>query len=68
MVVSGFYENVPLHLYEHRELAADEKQKTTERLDEILTQKKLRTTSVGSPPSAVRDIPSNRINSQVRLP
>ena len=27
MVISGFYENVPLHLYEHRELAADEKQK-----------------------------------------
>jgi len=27
MVISGFYENVPLHLYEHRELAPDEKQK-----------------------------------------
>ena len=27
MVVSGFYENVPLHLYEHRELAPDEKEK-----------------------------------------
>jgi putative SOS response-associated peptidase YedK len=27
MVISGFYENVPLHLYEHRELAADEKVK-----------------------------------------
>ena len=25
MVISGFYENVPLHLYEHRELAPDEK-------------------------------------------
>jgi putative SOS response-associated peptidase YedK len=27
MVISGFYENVPLHLYEHRELAPHEKQK-----------------------------------------
>ncbi len=27
LVISGFYENVPLHLYEHRELADDEKQK-----------------------------------------
>jgi len=27
MVISGFYENVPLHLYEHRELAPDEKEK-----------------------------------------
>jgi putative SOS response-associated peptidase YedK len=27
MVISGFYENVPLHLYEHRELAPDEKAK-----------------------------------------
>ena len=27
MVISGFYENVPLHLYEHRELAPDEKPK-----------------------------------------
>jgi len=27
IVISGFYENVPLHLYEHRELALDEKQK-----------------------------------------
>ena len=27
MIVSGFYENVPLHLYEHRELAPDEKEK-----------------------------------------
>jgi putative SOS response-associated peptidase YedK len=27
MVISGFYENVPLHLYEHRELAAEEKAK-----------------------------------------
>jgi putative SOS response-associated peptidase YedK len=27
MVISGFYENVPLHLYEHRELTPDEKQK-----------------------------------------
>jgi putative SOS response-associated peptidase YedK len=27
MVISGFYENVPLHLYEHRELASDEKPK-----------------------------------------
>jgi putative SOS response-associated peptidase YedK len=27
MVMSGFYENVPLHLYEHRELASDEKPK-----------------------------------------
>ncbi len=27
MVISGFYENVPLHRYEHRELAPDEKQK-----------------------------------------
>jgi putative SOS response-associated peptidase YedK len=27
IVISGFYENVPLHLYEHRELAPDEKQK-----------------------------------------
>jgi putative SOS response-associated peptidase YedK len=27
MVISGFYENVPLHLYEHRELATDEKEK-----------------------------------------
>ena len=27
MVISGFYENVPLHLYEHRELAVDEKAK-----------------------------------------
>lgn len=27
MVISGFYENVPLHLFEHRELAPDEKQK-----------------------------------------
>jgi len=28
MVVSGFYENVPLHLYEHRDLAPDEKEKS----------------------------------------
>jgi putative SOS response-associated peptidase YedK len=27
MVISGFYENVPLHLYEHRELSPDEKEK-----------------------------------------
>jgi putative SOS response-associated peptidase YedK len=27
MVISGFYENVPLHLYEHRELSADEKER-----------------------------------------
>lgn len=27
LVISGFYENVPLHLYEHRELAPDEKAK-----------------------------------------
>jgi putative SOS response-associated peptidase YedK len=27
MVISGFYENVPLHLYEHRELAVDEREK-----------------------------------------
>jgi putative SOS response-associated peptidase YedK len=27
MVISGFYENVPLHLHEHRELAPDEKPK-----------------------------------------
>jgi putative SOS response-associated peptidase YedK len=27
MVISGFYENVPLHVYEHRELASDEKEK-----------------------------------------
>jgi putative SOS response-associated peptidase YedK len=27
MVISGFYENVPLHLYEHRELGADENEK-----------------------------------------
>lgn len=27
MIISGFYENVPLHLYEHRELAPDEKLK-----------------------------------------
>ena len=27
MVISGFYENVPLHLYEHRELATGEKEK-----------------------------------------
>lgn len=27
MVISGFYENVPLHLYEHRELAVGEKEK-----------------------------------------
>ncbi|AXC12413.1 hypothetical protein ACPOL_3118 [Acidisarcina polymorpha] len=27
MVSSGFYENVPLHLYEHRELSADEKER-----------------------------------------
>jgi putative SOS response-associated peptidase YedK len=27
MVISGFYENVPLHLYEHRELAPHEKAK-----------------------------------------
>ncbi len=27
MVISGFYENVPLHLYEHRNLAPDEKEK-----------------------------------------
>jgi putative SOS response-associated peptidase YedK len=27
MVISAFYENVPLHLYEHRELAPDEKEK-----------------------------------------
>ena len=25
MVISGFYENVPVHVYEHRELAPDEK-------------------------------------------
>lgn len=28
MVISRFYENVPVHLYEHRELAPDEKQKS----------------------------------------
>lgn len=28
MVISGFYENVPLHLYEHRVLGPDEKQKS----------------------------------------
>ena len=28
MVVSGFYENVPLHLYEHRQLAPDEEAKS----------------------------------------
>jgi len=27
MVISGFYENVPLHLYEHRELATGEEEK-----------------------------------------
>jgi putative SOS response-associated peptidase YedK len=27
MVISGFYENVPEHLYQHRELAPDEKEK-----------------------------------------
>jgi putative SOS response-associated peptidase YedK len=27
MVISGFYENVPEHLYQHRELASDEKEK-----------------------------------------
>lgn len=27
LVISGFYENVPLHLYEHRELTPDEKEK-----------------------------------------
>lgn len=27
MVISGFYENVPQHLYEHRELAPGEKEK-----------------------------------------
>ena len=27
LVISGFYENVPLHIYEHRELTADEKVK-----------------------------------------
>ena len=25
MLISGFYENVPVHFYEHRELAPDEK-------------------------------------------
>ena len=28
LVISGFYENVPEHLYQHRELAPDEKEKT----------------------------------------
>lgn len=28
MVISGFYENVPRHLYEHRELAHDEKEQS----------------------------------------
>lgn len=28
MVISGFYENVPVHLNEHRELGPDEKQKS----------------------------------------
>jgi hypothetical protein len=27
MVISGFYENVPEHLYQHRELAPDENEK-----------------------------------------
>jgi putative SOS response-associated peptidase YedK len=27
LVISGFYENVPVHLYEHRNLAPDEKEK-----------------------------------------
>jgi putative SOS response-associated peptidase YedK len=27
LVITGFYENVPLHLYEHRDLTSDEKEK-----------------------------------------
>jgi len=27
LLISGFYDNVPLHLYEHRDLAPDEKAK-----------------------------------------
>ncbi len=28
MVISGFYENVPEHIYQHRELSLSEKEKT----------------------------------------